>query len=44
MTINSSTGVGAILVPVIKFTKLKDANNIQIDPNKIIQVIDCVQR
>ena len=44
VTINSSTGVGAILVPVIKFTKLKDANNIQIDPNKIIQVIDCVQR
>lgn len=41
LTINTSTGVGAILVPVIKFGKIKD---IQIDPTKIIQVIDCVQK
>ena len=41
LTINTFTGVGAILVPVIKFSRLKD---IRVDPTKVIQVIDCVQR
>ena len=50
ITINTSTGVGAILVPIIKFSKLIGIDTgtgidaIQVDPTKIIQVIDCVQR
>ena len=50
LTINTSTGVGAILVPIIKFSRLIGIDTgtgidaIQVDPTKIIQVIDCVQR
>ena len=44
LTVNTSTGVGAILVPVIKFNRLVGPGAIQVDPTKVIQVIDCVQR
>ena len=52
LTINTSTGVGAILVPIIKFSRPFGAGigigigsgSIRVDPTKFIQVIDCVQR
>lgn len=44
VTINSPTGVGAILVPVFSFQKIDIKKEPTIDTRRIIQVVDCVQR
>lgn len=42
VTINTDTGVGAILVPVLKFKKVGITE--VVDPATVIQIIDCVQK
>lgn len=42
--INSETGVGAILIPILSFRKIDIKVQPTVDPNRIIQVVDCVQR
>jgi hypothetical protein len=42
--INSETGVGAVLVPVLKFVKVDPTKEPTIDTRRLIQVVDCVQR
>ena len=44
LTINTSTGVGAILRPVLRFTDVNEIDKRVIDPTTVIQVINCVQR
>jgi hypothetical protein len=50
LIINTSTGVGAILVPIIKFSRPVGigigigSGSIRVNPTKFIQIIDCVQR
>ena len=43
--INTDTGVGAVLLPVLKFTKVEDAQSItQISQEAVITVISCIQK
>ena len=48
LTINSDTGVGARLLPVLKFTKVDDAkqsaDSPQIDQDAVVTVISCIQK
>ena len=48
LTINSDTGVGARLLPVLKFTKVDDAkqsaDSPQINQDKVVTVISCIQK
>ena len=48
LTINSDTGVGAKLLPVLKFTKVDDAkqsaDSPQINQDKVVTVISCIQK
>ena len=48
LTINSDTGVGARLLPVLKFTKVDDAkqsaDSPQIDQGAVVTVISCIQK
>ena len=43
--INSDTGVGATLRPILKFTRVDDANALAAtSQNAVLTVIDCVQK
>ena len=44
--INSDTGVGATLRPILKFTRVDDANALEFatSQNAVLTVIDCVQK
>ena len=45
LIINSDTGSGARLLPVLKFTKVEDAAELaQVSQNAVITVIDCVTK
>ena len=45
LVINSDTGSGARLLPVLKFTKVEDAAELaQVSQNAVITVIDCVTK
>ena len=45
LIINSDTGSGARLLPVLKFTKVEDATELaQVSQDAVITVIDCVTK
>lgn len=48
LTINSDTGVGARLLPVLKFTKVDDASQLanlpQVSQDAVVTVISCIQK
>jgi len=45
ITINTDTGAGAKLKPVLKFTKVDDASQLaQTTQTAIVTVIDCIQK
>ena len=53
LTINSETGFGGQLRPVLKFTKVEDASRLvdtdtpfdrNLDPKSVITVIDCIHK
>ena len=45
LTINSDTGVGARLLPVLKFTKVDDASQLaQISQDAVVTVISCIEK
>jgi len=43
LTINSATGFGAIVRPIMKYTRRSEVK-IDVPPEKIIRVVDCVSR
>ena len=43
ITINSDTGVGANLRPVLKFVSVSEVSQ-KLDPTQIIEVIDCIDK
>jgi len=43
ITINSDTGVGANLRPVLKFVSISEVSQ-KLDPTQIIEVIDCIDK
>ena len=45
LTINSDTGLGAKLIPVLKFTKVDDASQLaQISQDAVVTVISCIDK
>ena len=45
LVINSDTGSGARLTPVLKFTKVEDANELaQISQDAVVTVISCIEK
>ena len=48
LVINSDTGVGARLLPVLKFTKIEDASQLanlpQVSQDAVVTVISCIQK
>ena len=45
ITINSDTGAGAKLVPVLKFTKISDASQLaEISQDAVVTVISCIEK
>ena len=45
LVINSDTGSGARLTPVLKFTKIEDANELaQISQDAVVTVISCIEK
>ena len=45
ITINSDTGAGAKLLPVLKFTKVDDASQLtQITQDAVVTVISCIEK
>ena len=45
ITINSDTGAGAKLRPVLKFTKVDDASQLaQVTQNAVVTVISCIEK
>ena len=45
LTINSDTGLGARLIPVLKFTKVDDASQLaQISQDAVVTVISCIDK
>ena len=45
ITINSDTGAGAKLLPVLKFTKVEDASQLaQITQDAVVTVISCIEK
>lgn len=44
LTINTESGVGAVLRPVLKFTEVSAGTGTDVNQKDVIQVIDCVQR
>ena len=45
ITINSDTGAGAKLSPVLKFTKISDASQLaQISQDAVVTVISCIEK
>ena len=45
LLINSDTGSGARLTPVLKFTKIEDATELaQISQDAVVTVIDCIEK
>ena len=45
ITINSDTGAGAKLRPVLKFTKVDDASQLaQISQTAVVTVISCIEK
>ena len=48
ITINSDTGAGAKLLPVLKFTKVDDASQLaqlaQVTQDAVITVISCIEK
>ena len=45
LTINSDTGLGARLIPVLKFTKVDDASQLaQITQDAVVTVISCIEK
>ena len=45
ITINSDTGLGAKLLPVLKFTRVNDASQLaQISQNAVVTVISCIDK
>ena len=45
ITINSDTGAGAKLLPVLKFTKINDASQLaQISQDAVVTVISCIEK
>lgn len=43
LAINSATGVGAIIRPVMKYTRRSEIK-VDIPPEKVLRVVDCVSR
>ena len=45
ITINSDTGAGAKIRPVLKFTKVDDASQLaQVTQNAVVTVISCIEK
>ena len=45
ISINSDTGAGAKLLPVLKFTKVDDASQLaQVTQNAVVTVISCIEK
>ena len=45
ITINSDTGAGAKLLPVLKFTKVDDASQLaQVTQDAVVTVISCIEK
>ena len=45
LTINSDTGAGARLLPVLKFTKVDDASQLaQVTQDAVVTVISCIEK
>ena len=45
LIINSDTGAGARLKPVLKFTRVEDATELaQISQNAVVTVISCIEK
>ena len=48
ITINSDTGAGAKLLPVLKFTKIDDASQLaelpQVSQDVVVTVISCIEK
>ena len=45
ISINSDTGAGAKLVPVLKFTKISDASQLaEISQDAVVTVISCIEK
>jgi hypothetical protein len=43
LSINSATGVGAIIRPVMKYVRRSEVN-VSVPPEKVIRVVDCVSK
>ena len=45
LQINTNNGVGAKLLPVLKFTKVDDAeSNVEVTQEAVVTVISCIQK
>ena len=43
ITVNSDTGIGANLRPVLKFVSVTEVSE-ELDPTQVIEVIDCIEK